>query len=146
MDLKSIEFWALVISVVTLAISSYKTWKTNIQEFQKLADRVLTNEKNIKKHSEDIRLEMETVKRDRADRVAAMYKEIEDLKKLHKEDVLNLHDLFEKTMDKIQAQNQTDHKEITGKLDVMSRELTGICATFAEYRKHRNNKTPKEET
>ena len=30
-------------------------------------------------------------------------KKIEDLKKLHREDVLNLHELFEKSMDKIQA-------------------------------------------
>lgn len=145
----------VIVAIGSLALSMFGIWRKNIQQLQAITDKVETNEKNISINHDMIqkqmaencatyRIELEQVKSDRAERVRAVYHEIEELKKLHSKDVIDLYGLFEKTMEKIEKQNMADHKEITGTLTSIQKELTDLGATFREYRKARNGHEKKE--
>jgi predicted nuclease with TOPRIM domain len=138
------ELLGTIIAVTTLAITMYKTWKSNIQELQKISDKVEANAVDIAKNHDRYQVELEQVKADRADRVRAVYHEIDDLKKLHMKDVNDLKEVFEEAVEKMEVQNRCDHKEITHALTAIEKELTALSATFTEYRKTRNGNTPKE--
>lgn len=139
------EFVGTVIAVFTLAVTMYKTWKNNIRELQHISDKVDANAMEIAKNHDRYQLELERIKLDRADRVRAIYTEIDDLKKLHMKDVNDLKEVFEEAVEKMEVQNRCDHKEITHALTGIEKELTALSATFIEYRKTRNGNSKTNE-
>lgn len=108
----------------------------------KLANKIATNEESISHNNSIMRLEMEQVKRDRAERVRAVYEEIVNLKKLHENDVIDLRSSIEKAVHELKEDNKEDHIKIFDKQDKIfekfeqiGKTLADVCAAFHTYTK-----------
>ena len=107
----------------------------------KLANKISTNEENINHNNSIMRMEMEQVKKDRAERVRAVYEEIANLKKLHESDVIDLRSSIEKAVHELKEDNKEDHKLIFAKQDKIfekfeevGKTLSEVCAAFVAYK------------
>lgn len=107
----------------------------------KLADKIISNESLITHNNTIMQLEMEQVKKDRADRVRAVYEEIANLKKLHESDVIDLRSSIEKAVHELKEDNKEDHRLIFAKQDKIfekfeevGKTLSEVCAAFIAYK------------
>lgn len=141
----------LSITVYKLQQSNNKSRKEQVQEFTHLADKVLSNEQEIVKIREDMKLncnayqvELEKVKADRADRVRQVYAEIESLRKMQESTSNDLYESLERAIDKTTATEERHHSEVMSEIRSLTVQITTMCATFNEYRKSRNGNEKKE--
>ena len=108
---------------------------------EKLAEKIMVNESLITHNNTIMKIEMEQVKKDRADRVRAVYEEIANLKKLHESDVIDLRSSIEKAVHELKEDNKEDHKLIFAKQDKIfekfeevGKTLSEVCAAFIAYK------------
>jgi len=135
----------VIVSILGLAVTVWKIWKTNIQELQRISDKVSQNELRIAEIDNDFRSQIETVKRDRADSVAAVYNEIETIKRMRKTDVRELTAAMSVGIDKATAIEEKHHAEVMAEIKLLTVQLTDMCSTFKEYRRTRNGNNGNKE-
>lgn len=135
----------VIVSILGLAVTVWKIWKTNIQELQRISDKVSQNELRIAEIDNDFRSQIETVKRDRADRVAAVYNEIETIKRMREADVRELTAAMSVGIDKATAIEEKHHAEVMAEIKLLTVQLTDMCSTFKEYRRTRNGNNGNKE-
>jgi hypothetical protein len=135
----------VIVSILGLAVTVWKIWKTNIQELQRISDKVSQNELRIAEIDNDFRSQIETVKRDRADRVAAVYNEIETIKRMRETDVRELTAAMSVGIDKATAIEEKHHAEVMAEIKLLTVQLTDMCSTFKEYRRTRNGNNGNKE-
>ncbi|HPT03452.1 MAG TPA: hypothetical protein PLJ84_12705 [Bacteroidales bacterium] len=145
----SYEFWGLVVSIAGVIITIVKMWITASEKLAQHKQFVVTSlavqEKMILENQARIdenRLaavkEVEQIKRDRADRVAAVYNEIESIKKLREMDVKELTVSLRDSIEKTTAIEEKHHAEVILKIEALTVQLTDMCSTFKEYRRTHN--------
>ncbi len=135
----------VIVSILGLAVTVWKIWKTNIQELQRISDKVSQNELRIAEIDNDFRSQIETVKRDRADSVAAVYNEIETIKRMRETDVRKLTAAMSVGIDKATAIEEKHHAEVMAEIKLLTVQLTDMCSTFKEYRRTRNGNNGNKE-
>jgi hypothetical protein len=135
----------VIVSILGLAVTVWKIWKTNIQELQRISDKVSQNELRIAEIDNDFRSQIETVKRDRADRVEAVYNEIETIKRMRETDVRELTAAMSVGIDKATAIEEKHHAEVMAEIKLLTVQLTDMCSTFKEYRRTRNGNNGNKE-
>lgn len=135
----------VIVSILGLAVTVWKIWKTNIQELQRISDKVSQNELRIAEIDNDFRSQIETVKRDRADMVAAVYNEIETIKRMRETDVRELTAAMSVGIDKATAIEEKHHAEVMAEIKLLTVQLTDMCSTFKEYRRTRNGNNGNKE-
>lgn len=135
----------VIVSILGLAVTVWKIWKTNIQELQRISDKVSQNELRIAEIDNDFRSQIENVKRDRADRVAAVYNEIETIKRMRETDVRELTAAMSVGIDKATAIEEKHHAEVMAEIKLLTVQLTDMCSTFKEYRRTRNGNNGNKE-
>lgn len=99
---------------------------------------ILDNQSKIDENRLNIIRDMEQIKRDRADRVAAVYAEIEAIKKMRETDVKELGIAITKSNEKIAINEEKHHSEVITKIESLTVQLTDMCSTFKEYRRTHN--------
>lgn len=147
----SFEFYGLAISIVGVIITIVKMW---LSSNEKLAEHkqfvvkslavqealILDNQTHIEEHKAQSEKEMEQIRRDRADRVAAVYTEIENIKKMRETDVKELTAAMRESIKQTTLVEERHHYEVMAEIKQLTVQLTDMCSTFKEYRSTRNGK------
>lgn len=151
MEMFSYEFYGLLIAVVSLAATIGKMWvdsKEKLAKHQMDVNTALAVQKSeidvvkgkIEEHRVELTKDIEQVKRDRADRVAAVYAEIDAIKRMRETDVKELTVIMEKAIERTANAEKEHHNEVIGKINALTVQLTDMCSTFKEYRKNQDDK------
>jgi uncharacterized membrane-anchored protein YhcB (DUF1043 family) len=151
MEMFSYEFYGLLIAVVGLGLTILKMWldsKEKLAKHQMDVNTALAVQKGeidvvrdkIAEHKAEVTKDLEQVKRDRADRVAAVYAEIDAIKRMRETDVKELTVIMEKAIERTANSEKEHHNEVIGKINALTVQLTDMCSTFKEYRNHQDDK------
>jgi hypothetical protein len=119
------------------------------KEMQMITDKVMANEQNIAQmreqfrkeidlNCETYRLELENVKRARAENVANAMARIERVEKMRETDVKELSGSIKESMKEATAIEEKHHNEVMDEIKTLTVQLTDMCSTFKEYRRTRN--------
>jgi hypothetical protein len=143
------QFWGLSATIAGLIITIVKMWLSSSEKLAAHKQFVVTslavqekmildNQSKIDENRLNILRDMEQIKRDRADRVAAVYAEIEAIKKMRETDVKELTTALRDSIDKTTAIEERHHNEVIVKIEALTVQLTDMCSTFKEYRRTHN--------
>lgn len=147
----SYEFWGLAVSIGGVIIAIVRMW---LSSNEKLAEHkqfvitslavhekmILDNQAKIDENRLNAIKELEQVKKDRADRVASVYAEIEAIKKIRETDVRELTSAMKDSINQTTSIEERHHHEVMAEIKQLTIQLTDMCSTFKEYRNARNGK------
>ena len=133
------------IAILAIGLTQWKIQKTNIREFQSIADKVDENERNLsrletssKEKCEEIKLEIEQTKRDKVERTRDIYHEIEILKDHHKDDINKVYETLDKKIDKLESKMDVNHEKVIAAISKLTVEVTRVCTQYEEHSKKHN--------
>lgn len=143
------QFWGLTGTIAGIIIAIVKMWLSSSEKLAAHKQFVVTslavqekmmldNQSKIEENKLDFMRDLEQIKKDRADRVIAIYTEIENIKKIRETDVKELGIAITKSNEKIAINEEKHHSEVISKIEILTVQLTDMCSTFKEYRRTHN--------
>ena len=129
------QFWGVITGFVTLAFGMYKFQRSNIREQTQMSSDIQSNQKEI------IRVDkrVEKVIEERVGIVKDIYQHLGEVTNTHNQDVRNLHELIEESIERTRELETRHHEEVIEKIAGLTTQLTDMCSTFKEYRRTRND-------
>ena len=129
------QFWGVITGFVTLAFGMYKFQRSNIREQTQMSSDIQSNQKEI------IRVDkrVEKVIEERVGIVKDIYQHLGEVTNTHNQDVRNLHELIEESIERTRELETRHHEEVIEKIAGLTIQLTDMCSTFKEYRRTRND-------
>lgn len=128
------QFWGVITGFVTLAFGMYKFQRSNIREQTQMSSDIQSNQKEI------IRVDkrVEKVIEERVGIVKDIYQHLGEVTNTHNQDIRNLHELIEESIERTRELETRHHEEVIEKIAGLTIQLTDMCSTFKEYRRTRN--------
>ena len=137
---------ALIVAIMGVIVAIVKIWLTSkeklashkefvISELASINQRIIDNTKEIEEHRVNTNLQIEEVKKEKAERLRDLWKEIDMIKKAREDDLKELTKTFERSIEKYTTVEERHHTEVMSEIRKLMVELSATRATFDEYRK-----------
>ncbi len=124
LSLEGVTLLFSIAGVVLALVKIWQKWSIKMAEHKEFVitelavgrQRSLDNEKLIREHKDNTDLE------------------ISKLKKLHEDDVRDIHSSIEKSFLRLHVENREDHNKLFDRIGNISNQLTEVCATFKDHK------------